>query len=90
MGDTPMGTLHLGVFEVLSFLLTPGPNYPTNGNSLYFLNRTIQPMEIHVFYLVPSFWALGFADLDRERWLVRTGQSGARETTFGILDCAKI
>jgi hypothetical protein len=90
MGDTPMGTLHLDMFEVLSLLLTPGPNYPTNGNSLYFWDRTIQPMEIHVFYLVLSFWALGFADLDRERWLVRTGQRGARETTFGILDCAKI
>jgi hypothetical protein len=90
MGDTPMETLHLDMFEVLSFPLTPGPNYPTNGNSLYFSDRTIQPMEIHVFYLVLSFWALGFADLNREKWLVRTGQCGARETTFGILDCAKI
>jgi hypothetical protein len=85
-----METLHLDMFEVLSFPLTPGPNYPTNGNSLYFSDRTIQPMEIHVFYLVLSFWALGFADLNREKWLVRTGQCGARETTFGILDCAKI
>lgn len=85
-----METLHMDMFEVLSFLLTPGPNYPTSGISLYFLDRTIQPMEIHVFYWVLSFWALGFADLDRERWLVRTGQRRARETTFGILDCAKI
>jgi hypothetical protein len=90
MGDTAMETLHLDMFEVLSFPLTPGPNYPTNGNSLYFSDRTIQPMEIHVFYLVLSFWALGFADLNREKWLVRTGQCGARETTFGILDCAKL
>jgi hypothetical protein len=90
MGDTPMETLHMDMFEVLSFLLTRGSNYPTNGISIYFSDRTIQPMEIHVFYLVLSFWALGFADLDRERWLVRTGQRGARETTFGILDCAKI